>query len=241
LVINSGEIITDKFREKFPTADTLIDCRGDPTLVQFPPDYNYYDMDAPIPFDPGSIHHVILTNLQKMIRENKNQIYIENNEPYTSVHADVDHFYGLASGWKSIQLVRDLGIDLLKSITIYDVCERQLEYQKYLHSCSTLPALEDLEFNIDPPVEGTYDPPDELKEFWPTWHAADVKFKLLNLIETQIFPENSFVWISNAFKYEPNVFELGWQTCRTAKDRLLKLNKSCIFIDNKGNYYGKTI
>lgn len=230
LIINSGEIVTEKFREKFATADTLIDCRGDPTLVQFPSAYNYYNIDAPIPFDLDSIHYEILNNLYSMMREYKKLVYLENTEYYTPIPATPDHFYGLASGWKSIQLVRDLGIKSLKSITIYDVNERQVEYQKYLHSCSTLPSTID----IDPPVEGTYNPSDELREFWPTWRAADVNFKLLNLMETPIFPENSFVWISNAFRYEPNIFEMGWQACKTAKESLLKLNNSCIFVDSKG-------
>jgi len=230
LIINSGEIVTEKFREKFATADTLIDCRGDPTLVQFPSAYNYYNIDSPIPFDPDSVHYEILNNLYSMMREYKKLIYLENTEYYSPIPATPDHFYGLASGWKSIQLIRDLGIKSLKSITIYDVNERQLDYQKYLHSCSTLPSTID----IDTPVEGTYNPSDELREFWPTWHAADVNFKLLNLMETPIFPENSFVWISNAFRYEPNIFEMGWQACKTAKESLLKLNNSCIFVDSKG-------
>jgi hypothetical protein len=233
LIINSGEIITKKFREKFATADTLIDCRGDSALVQFPSAYNYY-ADSPIPFDPDSIQYEILKNLYHTIQTDKKIVYLDNTELYVPVSATPDHFYGLASGWKSMQLVRDFGIESLRSITIFDINQRQLEYQKYLHSCPTLPSMID----IDPPVCGTYNPPAEIKDFWPTWHAADVNFKLLNLMETPIFPENSFVWISNAFRYEMNVFELGWHTCKTAKESLLKLNKSCIIIDAKGNYYG---
>jgi hypothetical protein len=238
LIINSGEIATEEFRKKFLTVDTLVDCRGDPTLVRFPTNYNYYNTDSHMFFNLGSVHYEILKNLYLMIRECDRLVYLENTEDYHKpIQVNPNHFYGLASGWKSIQLVWDLGIKSLKSITIFDINERQLEYQKYLHSCSTLPSMID----IAPPVEGIYDPPTEIKEFWPTWHAADVNFKLLDLMETPIFPENSFVWFSNAFRYEPNIFEMGWQACKTAKQSLLKLNKSCIFIDNKGNYYGKTI
>jgi hypothetical protein len=234
LIINSGEIVTEKFREKFFTVDSLIDCRGDQNLVRFSSAYNYHDIDGPIPFDPDSIHYEILKNLYNTIRRDKKVVYIDNTEPYTPVSATPDHFYGLASGWKSMELVRDFGIESLRSITIFDINERQLEYQKYLHSCPTLPSMID----IDPPVYGNYDPSAEIKDFWPTWHAADVNFKLLNLMEIPIFPENSFVWISNAFRYEINVFEMGWHTCKTAKESLQKLNKSCTIIDAKGNYYG---
>lgn len=234
LIINSGEIVTEKFREKFSTVDSLIDCREDQHLVKFLSHYNYHDIEARIPFDTGSIHYEILTNLYNRVRTDKKVVYLENTEPYTPVSASPDHFYGLASGWKSMELVRDFGIESLRSITIFDINERQLEYQKYLHSCPTLPSMID----IDPPVSGNYDPPNEVKDFWPTWHAADVNFTLLNLMEIPIFPENSVVWISNAFRYEINMFELGWYTCKTAKESLLKLNKSCTFIDDKGNYYG---
>lgn len=227
VIINSGEIVTTNFREKFSNVDTLIDCRGHEDLIQFTPDYDYNIKHRP-PFEQGSKQLYILENLYKVILRSKKLIYLENTESYHDRSVTADHFYGLASGWKSVQLVRNIGINSLKSITIFDRCERQLEYQKYLHSCSTLPEL----INVDPPVTGDYIPPADIKEFWPQWHDADVNFEILDLLQTPIFRNNSFLWISNVFKYEPTIFEIGWQACKSAKKSLFKINNSCIIIES---------
>jgi hypothetical protein len=227
IIINSGEIVTTNFREKFPIVDALIDCRGHEDLIQFTPEYDYNIRNRP-PFKHGSKQLYVLENLYKVILRSKKLVYIENTEPYQPSSIAADHFYGLASGWKSIQLVRDIGLTSLKSITVFDLCERQLQYQKYLHSCPTLPES----ISMDPPICGEYDPPTNLKEFWPKWHETDVNFKILDLLQTPIFPENSFVWISNVFKYEPTIFEMGWQACKSAKKSLFNRNNSCIIIES---------
>ena len=204
IIINSGEIVTTDFREKFYKVNTLIDCRGHKDLIQFTPEYNY-DMRTRSPFEQGSKQLYVLENLYKVILRSKKLVYLENTESYQPISVTSDHFYGLASGWKSVQLVRDIGLKSLKSITVFDRCERQLEYQKYLHSCPTLPES----INIDTPICGEYNPPADLIEFWPDWHDADVNFEILYLLQIPIFPENSFVWISNVFRYEPTIFEMG--------------------------------
>ncbi len=225
IIINSGEIVTTDFREKFYKVNTLIDCRGHKDLIQFTPEYNY-DMRTRSPFEQGSKQLYVLENLYKVILRSKKLVYLENTESYQPRSVTSDHFYGLASGWKSVQLVRDIGLKSLKSITVFDRCERQLEYQKYLHSCPTLPES----INIDTPICGEYNPPADLIEFWPDWHDADVNFEILDLLQIPIFPENSFVWISNVFRYEPTIFEMGWQICKSAKESLFKINNSCIII-----------
>jgi hypothetical protein len=227
IIINSGEIVTTNFREKFSKVDTLIDCRGHEDLIQFTSEYDYNMRNRP-PFEPGSKQLYVLENLYKVILRSKKLVYLENTESYHARSITTDHFYGLASGWKSVQLVQDIGIKSLKSITIFDRCERQLEYQKYLHSCPTLPES----INVDPPVCGDYMIPPDLKDFWPEWHAADVKFEILDLLQSPIFLDNSFVWISNVFRYEPTIFEMGWQACKSAKESLFKINNSCIIIES---------
>lgn len=227
VIINSGEIVTTTFRENFSQVDSLVDCRGHKDLIQFTPDYDY-DMKTRPPFKQGSKQLYILENLYKVILRSKKLVYLDNTEPYHSMPITTDHFYGLASGWKSVQLVRDIGIQSLKSITIFDRCERQLEYQKYLHSCPRLPEA----VSIDPPICGDYMPPGDVIDFWPHWHDATVNFEILDLLQAPVFPDRSFVWISNAFEYEPTIFEMGWQACKSAKLSLFKINNSCIIIES---------
>ena len=226
IIINSGEFVSTKFRNKFINVDTLIDARGHPDLIQFTADYEY-DIRKPPPYAASSKQKYIIENLYKVIIRSKKLVYLDNTEKYITPDATPEHFYGLASGWKSVQYVKDFGISSLKSITVYDLCQRQLDYQKMLLS---LPELPD-SLDISAPAYGEYDPSDELKEFWPQWHNTAVNFILLDLYTAPVFPDNSFVWVSNAFKYEPNIFKYGWQHCKMAKENLILNNKSSKIID----------
>lgn len=225
IVINSNQFVTTNFRRKYPNTHSLIDARDDQDLIEFDVDYDYVMLHRP-PFAPGSKQLYILENLYKVVLKSKKLVYLDNTEEQTKITSTPTHFFGLASGWKSSRLVKDIGVDNLESITIYDICQRQLDFQKFLHSQPELPA----EVKIDPPCYGEYFPPEDLKEFWQVWHNADVNFKLIDLYQTPTFPDNSLIWTSNVFKYEPTIFKLGWEECKKAKHRLFAQNKTCIII-----------
>jgi hypothetical protein len=225
IIINSNQVITTTFRHKYQSVDSLIDARRDTDLIEFDPSYDYVMARRP-PFVAGSKQLYILENLYKVVLKSKKLVYIDNTEDATVISGNYKHFYGLASGWKSISMVMDLGIDQLESITIYDKCKRQLDYQKFLHSCPQLPT----EIKVDPPFCGTYCPPEHIKEFWPVWHNTKVNFEVVDLFSTPVFPDNSLVWVSNVFRYEPTIFEFGWEECKSAKQRLITRNISCTII-----------
>jgi hypothetical protein len=225
IIINSNQFITTNFRHKYLAVDSLVDARNDPDLIEFDPDYDYVMAHRP-PFPAGSKQLYILENLYKVVLKSKKLVYIDNTEDESTVSGNYNHFYGLASGWKSVSLVNDIGIDQFESITIYDKCQRQLDYQKFLHSQSQLPS----EVDVDPPCCGNYQPPEGIKDFWPTWHNTTVNFKLIDLFSTPTFPNNSLVWVSNVFHYEPTIFEFGWEECKSAKQRLITHNISCTII-----------
>jgi hypothetical protein len=225
IIINSNQVITTNFRNKYPTVDTLIDARADTDLIEFDPEYSYSMAHRP-PFAAGSKQLYILENLYKVVLRSKKLIYLNNTEDFIIPTTIPSHFYGLASGWKSVSLVKHLGVSNLKSITIYDKCQRQLDYQKFLHSQEQLPA----DIIIDPPYYGEYNPPADIKEFWPVWHRVPVNFEILDLFQIPTFPIDSLVWVSNVFQYEPAIFEYGWEECKNAKQRLIMQNKSCTII-----------
>ena len=222
IVINSGEFVTTTFRHCYPLVHTLIDARGHKDLIQFTPDYSYEIHKKP-PYQPGSKQLYILENLYKVVLRSKKLVYLDNTEPVHPVSITAVNFYGLASGWKSVQLIKHFGIESFESITIYDKCQQQLEYQQYLHSCATLPKS----VNISLPTYGNYNPPTDIVDFWSTWHNAKVKFELIDLFANPKFLDNSFVWISNAFMYEPTIFQHGWDSCKMARHNLITLNKTC--------------
>jgi hypothetical protein len=225
IVINSNQFVTTDFRKKYPNVDTLIDARQDPLLIEFDTDYDYVISHCP-PFAPGSKQLYILENLYKVVLRSKKLIYLDNTESMTPLPGLPKHFFGLASGWKSVTLVKELGINQLESITIYDKCQRQLDFQQFLHSQEQLPNSVD----IEPPYYGEYYAPEDLRDFWNIWHNTQVNFKLLDLFQTPVFPDNSLIWVSNVFHYEPTIFEYGWIECQNAKQRLITQNKSCIII-----------
>jgi hypothetical protein len=226
IIINSGEFITTNFRRKYNTVDSLIDCRGDSDLILFTPEYNYNYAKKP-PYEQGSKQLYILENLFKTVLKSKKLIYLENTESHTTTTDQPRHFYGLASGWKSIKYVSEFGINSLDTITIFDKCKRQLEFQQYLHSCQQLPT----QITVEPPVCGNYNPSQEIIDFWPQWHQTRVRFEHIDLFDAPVFPEHSFIWISNVFKYEPTIFEIGWQQCKSARQRLFLLNELCIITE----------
>lgn len=225
IVINSNQVTTTNFRNKYSKVSTLIDARKDSDLIEFDPSYSYTMSKRP-PFVAGSKQLYMLENLYKVVLKSKKLIYLDNTEDFTIPTITPTHFYGLASGWKSVSLIRHIGIDNLKSITIYDKCQRQLDYQKFLHAQEQLPT----DIAIDPPYYGEYNPPSDLKKFWLTWHRTPVNFELLDLFHTPTFPDDSLVWASNIFQYEPAIFEYGWEECKNAKQRLIIQNKSCTII-----------
>jgi hypothetical protein len=225
IVINSNQFVTTTFRNKYPLVDKLVDARGDLDLLEFDTDYDYVISNRP-PFAPGSKQLYILENLYKVVLRSKKLVYLDNTELPTTITIKPKHFYGLASGWKSVSMIRDIGINQLESITIYDKCQRQLDYQKFLHS---QPALPD-SIDISPPTCGEYNPPADIREFWQSWHNTKINFELLDLFNTPKFPDESLVWVSNVFHYEPTIFEYGWKECTSAKQRLLEHNKLCTII-----------
>jgi hypothetical protein len=223
IVINSGECITSTFRNKFQTATSLIDARGHADLITFSPHYDYLMRTRP-PFDAGSKQLYIIENLYRVVLRSQKLVYLDNTEAYIPTVTDCKNFYGLASGWKSVQFVNDFGVKNFDNIVIYDVNPRQLEYQRYLHSQLQLPET----VSQPHPVYGKYNPLEKIKKFWPQWHSTQVKFELINLFDPPKLLDNSFVWISNVFKYEPTIFELGWQKCKLAKKVLRSTNETCI-------------
>jgi len=222
IVINSGEFVTNTFRYRYAMVDTLVDARGHADLIQFTPDYTY-EMHKKPPYHTGSKQLYILENLYKVVLKSNKLVYLDNTETTLPASTNAQHFYGLASGWKSVQLIKNFGIDSFQSITIYDKCQRQLEYQQFLHSGATLPNA----VNVLPPTYGEYKPPQDVIDFWPTWHSTTIKFKLIDLFANPKFLDNSFVWISNAFMYEPNIFQIGWEKCKLAHHNLILQNKTC--------------
>lgn len=231
VIINSGDCITAEFRRQYPTVTTLIDARGHPDIVSFAGDYNF-DIRKQPPWPRNSKQTYILENLYKTLLRSKKLVYFENTE--STLIDDVSkvkhcrHFYGLASGWKSMSMLKDIGIDQFETITIFDRCSRQLEFQKDLHQSPTLPKS----VTVSPPVFGKYFVPDWLDEFWGRWHQRQVNYVELDLFAVPTFPAQSLIWISNVFLYEPNIFEHGWQSCQDTRLLLHKQNSSSIIIEN---------
>ena len=189
-----------------------------------------FDKQIPVDFkrryyQPGSKQLYIIENLLKIcIRSNK-LVYLDNNESPVNHTYNADHLYGLASGWKTALYA--LQGDF-KTVTVYDYCDRQLEFAEYLHSQPELPKT----VNVAEPTSGVYKPPLSLYENWSTWHNMKVNFQKIDLYNAPVFPDNSLIWISNAFRYEPTIFTRGYEATVQAKNKLQELNKNSIITTN---------
>jgi hypothetical protein len=96
-----------------------------------------------------------------------------------------------------------------------------------------------LDYQIDEPVMGPWNPPQKVIDSWHIWHSMDVKFQKINLLEIPIFPKHSLVWISNVFGWEPNIYR--YDKLKYLENQLAETNSECIFVRQEGINYGQTI
>jgi len=228
-VIQPGSFLTSSFYARYK------DFSG---VFVVPVDHEFvipYDLDTYIGFKKRCKYPLkskqlyIVENMLKSILSARKNIYIENTESSNlAINFDtVEHLYGLASGWKTAHLAYQIGLDKLKTVTVYDSNPHQLEWAKKLHSFKSLPERLELPYNR----VGEYSIPNWAGSWWSQWHEYPVRFEHVDLLSTPKFPDYSLVWISNVFKFEPLVFDLGWQKLKTYKKDLLNANKQSIIIE----------
>jgi len=229
VVIKNGYYLTTNFRKK------IKDYKGLYLVSETDQDIIIFDSDTRVSikkkskYKSPSKQNYIIENLLKVVINSKKILYYDNTEPYNFKDFDgIDNLYGLASGWKTVRLARDIGLHNLKNIIVYDYNAEQLNYAKQLHSEQHLPSSIPIQKN----AANEYKLPEDLEDFWPHWHRYPVQFCEMDLFNTPKFLENSLVWISNVFNYEPNIFNYGWQENKLRKNNLILNNLSCIIIES---------
>jgi hypothetical protein len=228
-IIETGYFLTSDFRKKYENFKGILFVeKNNPDVIIF--DYNtIISLTKKSHYKKGSKQLYIIENLLKVLINHKKLIYYDNTENYIRKdYQNIKHFYGLASGWKSYRLIKDIGIFNLESITIFDYNPVQLAYAKQMHKNPILPDSVNI---IKNSVE-LYKKPIELIDFWNDYSKYNVEFNLINLFELIKFKENSLIWISNIFNYEPNIFNFGWEASKKQKNNLITNNPSCIIIEN---------
>jgi hypothetical protein len=227
VILNVGEFLTTNYRDKNKNNTGILIATGDADVIVVDPD-TYVGFAKRCKYIQGSKQLYIIENLLKTCLRSRDLVYLDNTEEVGSIpNVAIDHLYGLASGWKTVQLAEQIGLDKLKSITVYDFNLKQLAHAEQLHSYTSLP--EHLEISYKNTC-GKYNPNAISKEFWAKWSRYPVKFEQINLFDNPTFLPNSLVWISNVFLYEPNIFNFGWKQCKDAKNQLINSNKECIII-----------
>lgn len=227
VILNVGEFLTTNYRDKNKNATGILVATGDTDVIVFDSD-TYVGFDKRCKYTQGSKQLYIIENLLKTCLRSKDLVYLDNTEDVGLVpNVSIKHLYGLASGWKTVQLANQIGLDKLESITVYDSNLTQLIHAEQLHNYTTLP--NQLEVNYKNTC-GEYKPNTVSKEAWEAWSEYPVEFKQINLFHNPVFLPNSLVWASNVFLYEPNIFNFGWKRCNSAKNQLINSNKECIII-----------
>ena len=226
VILNVGNFLTTTFRNKHKNITGTINAIDDTDIIKFDPD-TYVGFKKKCHYPPGSKQLYIIENMLKTCLRSRKLVYLDNTEEVGTVPtAPIRHLYGLASGWKTIQLASIIGFDNLETITVYDVNETQLEHAKWAHSQATLPETCPQYSNTC----GEYDPHAIDKITWQKWNNFPVKFQKLNLFDVPVFPDHSLVWVSNVFEYESTIFDIGWEVCKNTRIMLCEKNKQSIIM-----------
>ena len=223
VILYTGDFITTNFIIKHKNTQGIIFATEDLDVIKFDID-TYVGIKKKSQYQLGSKQLYIIENLLKTCLRNKTLVYLENTEDLNLEkipNQQYQHLFGLASGWKTIELANYIGFEKLKSITVYDRNIEQLKHAQWLHSHLELP-VNCLEYKN---VCGTYNPSCIDTEVWKNWNNFSVEFKEINLFDIPIFPPRSLVWVSNVFCYEPNIFDLGWKKCNNMRSQLIDSNK----------------
>jgi hypothetical protein len=250
-ILYTGQFLTTTYREAHRDQEFAHDvslCKNTPgheeCVIEF-------DQNKPIDFKKRYYHHpskqcYIIENMLRTIIHSDKYIYIDNtdliedigpkyNRFYPGPYEEFDyslsfnsmkHFYGLASGFKSMKHVIQHDYE---SITIFDRNQYQLDFAKLLHSYTELPNKLPEKIDINKCI-GTWNPSEFVKDNWSKWHDMDVKFELIDLFDIPRFKSDSVVWCSNVFFYEPMMFLYGYETVVNKLKELTEVNYDCIIV-----------
>lgn len=237
IVLEIGDVLTPEFIDKYKHSPSVVYTKDQPDVIRFdkdkPMDEKSLMKELLQPY--GDDKRIIISKLLKMVTESANKIYLRQTEQLDiEYNPSCKHFYGLASGWKSMMhCVKHQ----YETVTLFDHCNRQLNFAEALQTQMSLP----LDYQIDEPVMGPWNPPQKVIDSWHIWHSMDVKFQKINLLEIPIFPKQSLVWMSNVFNWEPNIYRYGYDKLKYLENQLAETNSECIFVRQEGINYGQTI
>lgn len=229
VVLKNGFYLTTSFIKKISNKKGIhIVSENDDDIIVFDTDTRVTTKKRSKYKSPSKQNYII-ENLLKVVINSKKILYYDNTESYTfKKYEGIENLYGLASGWKTARLARDIGLSNLKNVIVYDYNVQQLNFAAQLHSQPFLPDTMPKQKN----TVNEYEVPKDLLSFWNEWHNYPVQFCEIDLFQTPIFLENSLIWISNVFQYEPNIFNYGWQENKFRKNNLILNNPSCIIIES---------
>lgn len=226
VILKVGDFLTTQFREKHKNSTGIINAIDDLDVIKFDPT-TYIGFKKKCHYKEGSKQLYIIHNLLKTCLRNRKLIYLDNTEPMvTQEFNNVKHLYGLASGWKTVQLAEMIGFNNLETITIYDNNLMQLQHSRWAHSHEVLPDCCPKYAH----TSGDYNPNVISKQTWKQWNKFNINFAQINLFDLPLFPAQSLIWISNVFQYESNIFEFGWEVCKNTHKQLCEKNKESIII-----------
>ena len=226
VVLEVGDFLTTSFRTEHKNANSVVYAKDQNNVIKF-------DKQVPIDFkkrhyQQGSKQLYIIENLLKVCIKSSKLVYLDNNESVniTTFDSKYKNFYGLASGWKTMLFVT---ANNFESVTVYDYCKRQLEFAQWLHAQPVVPET----VSVDPPTSGEYNVTDTVRENWAQWHNTKVEWKLLDLMSMPGFKQNSVIWTSNVFHYEPTVFQIGYSIVKSKEKQFKEINHSSMVIGSK--------
>lgn len=226
VILKTGDFLTTTFRQKHKDTSGIIQATDDLDIIKFDPD-TYIGFKKKCHYSAGTKQLYIIENMLKSCLRNRTLVYLNNTEPVGIIpEGKFKHLYGLASGWKTPQLAEQIGFDKLETITVYDFNKVQLDHAKWAHSNLVLPEVCPKYVNVC----GEYNPDTVSKQTWEQWSKFPVEFKQINLFDVPEFPAQSLIWVSNVFRYEPNIFDFGWKLCKNAHKLLCEKNKQSTII-----------
>lgn len=121
VILRIGEFLTTTYRQKHNNSTGVLIATGDDDVIVFDAE-TYIGVKKRCHYPQGSKQLYIIENLLKTCIRSNQLVYLNNTEEVGVVPSmPITHLYGLASGWKTIQLAEQIGFNVLDSITVYDI------------------------------------------------------------------------------------------------------------------------
>ena len=233
-LINAGQVIPSKIRNKYKTLDTVDLTSGTETINftnsdtdMLPWMQSFDNMELTLnedvkKYQDANRHIDIKMYYSTVLKSALNFLYAGNTEKVCDLPEDCKTVWVPASGTLAYQLWRQ---NPKIKVIIYDINPLQIEFARWLNARTTPPRklqvrkyVRNLSSILGLEVENLQDWEDINSDLWSEWIKQPTEYRSLDLF-TQSIPTNEYVYCSNICVWMPCYHRWGWQYINDWKNK----------------------